>query len=115
MHVLLAVLVGGLYATALYLILRRSIVQLLIGLVLLGHGAHLLIFTAAGLTRGGAPLVPEGAEAPPVPYADPLPQAIILTSIVISFGLLAFAVALVHRTITVTGTDDTREIGRGSE
>jgi multicomponent Na+:H+ antiporter subunit C len=106
MSIVLAISVGALYAAGLYMMLRRSIVKLIIGLALLGHAANLLIFTAAGLTRARAPLVPEGAVRPPLPTADPLPQALVLTAIVIGFGVLAFTVALIHRTHGATGTDD---------
>ena len=54
MEVLLAVVVGGLYASGVYLMLRRSVIKLIFGLSLLGHAANLLIFTSAGLTRGRA-------------------------------------------------------------
>jgi multicomponent Na+:H+ antiporter subunit C len=104
--VVLAAVVGWLYATGLYLMLRRSMVRLIIGLALLGNAANLLIFTAAGLTRARAPLVPAGESAPTAPFADPLPQALVLTAIVISFGLLAFAVVLIQRTYDAIGTDD---------
>lgn len=93
----MAFVVGGLYAAGIYLMLRRSIVKLLIGLVLLSNASNLLIFTAAGLTRGNPPLVESGAEQLEAPFADPLPQALILTAIVIGFGVLAFAIVLVHR------------------
>lgn len=106
MTTLLPCLVGGLVACGLYMMMRRSMMKLIIGLALLSHAANLLIFTAGGLHRGRPPLVPEGASAPPTPYADPLPQALVLTAIVISFGLLAFTIALVHRTFLETGTDD---------
>lgn len=88
------------------MVMRRSIVKLIIGLVLLGHAANLLIFTAAGLTRARPPLVAEGLSAPAPPFADPLPQAVILTAIVIGFGVLAFAVVLIHRVHQSVGTDD---------
>lgn len=110
METLLAFATGGLYATGLYLMLRRSIVKLLIGLALLSNAANLLIFTVAGLTRGRPPLVPGGAEQPGTPFADPLPQALILTAIVIGFGVLAFAVVLVHRAHQAVGTDDLDEM-----
>jgi len=97
MHIALAILVGGLYAAGLYMMMRRSIVKLIIGLILLGHAANLLIFTAGGLIRARAPLVQEGNVAPLAPYADPLPQALILTAIVIGFGVVAFTVVLIHR------------------
>lgn len=106
MNVLLPCLVGVLVATGLYMMMRRSSIKLLIGLALLSHGANLLVFTAGGVIRGGAPLIPEGQTLPPAPYADPLPQAMVLTAIVISFGLLAFAIALVLRTYHETATDD---------
>lgn len=110
METLLAFTVGGLYAAGLYLMLRRSIVRLLIGLVLISNAANLLIFTAAGLTRGRPPLVPEGGSQLEAPFADPLPQALVLTAIVIGFGVLAFAVALVHKAYQTVGTDDLDEM-----
>jgi multicomponent Na+:H+ antiporter subunit C len=106
MNIILAVVVGVLYAAALYLMARRSIVKLIVGLCLLGHASNLLIFTAGGLTRGRPPVIRKGAEALVAPYADPLPQALILTAIVIGFGVLAFAVVMVHRVFTTVGTDD---------
>lgn len=106
METLLAFVIGGLYAAALYLLMRRSIVKLILGLAILGNAANLLIFTSAGLTRGRPPLVPTGANEPVPPFADPLPQALILTAIVIGFGVLAFALVLVHRTHQAVGSDD---------
>lgn len=102
----MAVVVGGLYAAGVYLILRRSIVKLILGLALLGNAANLLIFTAARLTRAQPPLVPLGADGPPAPFADPVPQALILTAIVIGFGVLAFALVLLHSAYQAVGTDD---------
>lgn len=106
MQIALAVVVGGLYAAGLYMMMRRSIVKLIIGLVLLGHAANLLIFTAGGLVRARVPLVPEGAQAPVPPFADPLPQALILTAIVIGFGVVAFTVVLIHRYYEFVVYDD---------
>jgi multicomponent Na+:H+ antiporter subunit C len=108
----MAFVVGGLFAAGLYLMLRRSIVKLTIGLVLLSQAANLLIFTASGLTRGSPPLVPLGETSPPAPFADPLPQALILTAIVISFGVLAFTLVLVKRAYQTVGTDDLDEMRR---
>lgn len=106
MQTTLAIVVGGLYAAGLYMMMRRSIVKLLIGLALLSHAANLLIFSAGGLRRGVPPLVEEGAVLPPPTAADPLPQALILTAIVISFGVLAFAIVLVSRVHQSLRTDD---------
>lgn len=106
METLMAVVIGVLFASAIYMMLRRSIVKLVIGLIILSNAANLLIFTVAGMTRGAPPLIPEGLYAPSGIVADPLPQALILTAIVISFGVLAFSVVLIHRAYEVVGTDD---------
>ncbi len=105
MEALLAVVIGGLYASGIYMLMRRSIVKLIIGLGLLAHGASLLVFTAAGLTRAVPPVIPQGAKAI-TEAADPLPQALILTAIVISFGVQAFAMVLAYRAYQTVGTDD---------
>ena len=112
MEVLLALAAGVLYAAGIYLMLRRRLAQLIIGLGLLSNGTNLLIFTAGGLTRARPPVVPPGADRLAAPYADPVPQALVLTAIVIGFGLLAFALVLAHRVHATTGTDDVDEIGR---
>ncbi len=106
MNLVLAVVVGGLYAAGLYLMARRSVVKLIIGLCLIGHASNLLIFVSGGLTRGRPPLIRPGAETLTAPYADPLPQALILTAIVIGFGVLAFAMVLIHKVYVAVGSDD---------
>ncbi|MBK9119218.1 MAG: Na+/H+ antiporter subunit C [Phycisphaerales bacterium] len=110
MFILLAVVVGGLYALGLYLLLARSIVQLIFGLVLLSHAANLLIFTAGVPVRGNPPLIREGELLPPEGFADPVPQALVLTAIVISFAVTAFAAVLVKRVYQAVGTDDSDEM-----
>ncbi|WP_148253533.1 Na+/H+ antiporter subunit C [Aidingimonas lacisalsi] len=106
MEPLMAVVIGILYATAIYMMLRRSIVKLVIGLMLLSNAANLLIFTSAGMTRGAPPLIPEGASEPLGQVADPLPQALVLTAIVIAFGVLSFAVVLIRRAYEIVKADD---------
>lgn len=106
MEVILAVVIGALYAAGLYMMMRRSFVKLVIGLSLLGYASSLLIFTVNGVTRGKPPLVQEGMTQPLEPYADPLPQALILTAIVIGFGVQAFTLVLFKRTYQSTNTDD---------
>ena len=106
MATLLAGVVGCLYAAGIYMMLRRSLFKLILGLSLLSHGANLLIFTVGGLTRGRPPIVPLGAAAPAGTTADPLPQALILTSIVIGFAVLAFSLVLFHRGYQTLGSDD---------
>lgn len=112
MELLLALSSGVLYAAGIYLMLRRRLAQLIIGLGLLSNGTNLLIFTAGGLTRARPPIVPDGAAALQLPYADPVPQALVLTAIVIGFGLTAFSLVLAHRVHATAGTDDVDELGR---
>ena len=112
MEVVLAITSGVLYAAGTYLMLRRRLAQLIIGLGLLSNGTHLLIFTAGGLTRARPPVVPPGAESLVEPYADPVPQALVLTAIVIGFGLLAFSLVLAHRVHATVGSDDVDDVGR---
>lgn len=106
MELIFAVVVGGLYAAGVYLMLQRNMVKLILGLALLSHGANLLIFTSGGLTRASSPIIPGDAATLTVRAADPTPQALILTAIVISFGVTAFMLVLVHRTHQEIGTDD---------
>lgn len=110
MFTILAFVIGGLYAAGLYMMLRRSISKLVIGLGLLSHAANLLIFTAGGLVRARAPLIDDDAQSLIAPFADPVPQALVLTAIVISFGVMAFALVLIRRTHETIGTDDLDEM-----
>lgn len=105
METVLAFVIGALYSAGLFMMLRRSVVKLIIGISLLGHAANLLIFTIAGLTRATPPLITDAANNS-AGLADPMPQALILTAIVIGFAVQAFAVVLIHRVIQTVGTDD---------
>lgn len=111
MELVLAIVSGVLYATGLYLMLRRRLAQLIIGLGLLANGTNMLIFVAGSLTRSRPPVVPDGAAVLVQPYTDPMPQSLILTAIVIGFGVLAFALVLAHRVHQSLGTDDVDAIG----
>jgi multicomponent Na+:H+ antiporter subunit C len=92
MALAVSLLVGVLFATGLYLLLGRSLLRQIIGLALLSHAANVVILLAAGL-RGSVPVI----GSAPLPHTDPLPQALILTAIVISFGVTAFLLALGYR------------------
>lgn len=92
MTLLLAVTVAALYAVGTWLILQRSLSRIVIGLAVLGHGANLLLLAAGG-RAGEVPVA--GAEASAV--ADPLPQALALTAIVITFGVSGFLLAMAYR------------------
>jgi len=88
------------------MLLRRCVVKLIIGLALLSHASNLLIFTIGRLIRGQAPIIEEGTRQVTETVADPLPQALILTAIVISFGLTAFVIVLIEQVYQVVGVDD---------
>ena len=98
-------LIGLLYTAGFYLLLRRSLVRAAIGVLLLGHAANLLIFVSGGLSTG-LPIIPSDANSLAPPYPDPLPQALILTAIVIGLGISAYLLALIHRTAELFGGDD---------
>lgn len=106
MRLLMAILVGVLYTGGLYMMMRRSITKLIIGLGLLGHASNLLIFATGRLSRTRPPIVTAGADASDPGYADPLPQALILTAIVIGFGVQAFSIVLIKRAHQTVRTDD---------
>lgn len=102
---MLALLSGILVAAGAYLMMSGRTVPYLFGLTMISNAANLLIFTSGGLTFGAPPLVPEGAKTI-TGAANALPQALILTAIVIGFGLLVFALALAFRAQAVMGTSD---------
>lgn len=93
----IAVLVGLFIAAAIYLMLSGALVRVLLGIVLLGNGVNLLIFVGGRLTRASPPVIPPGQETIVGPFANPLPQALILTAIVIGFSMFAFFAVLVFR------------------
>lgn len=109
MEILMILVIGVIFTVGTYLILTKSLLRVIIGVIMLGHGAHLLLLTLSGLKQGAPPLLGENAPA----YADPLPQAVILTAIVIGFGVTAFLLVLAYRTYKEHKTDDLDQL-RGS-
>ena len=103
MEVLMAIMIGILFSAGIYLILSRVLLRILFGTSLLSHGAVLMIITMGKLKRGEAPVLREGAIA----YADPLPQALILTAIVIGFAVTSLIIVLIFRTYQAFGKDNT--------
>jgi multicomponent Na+:H+ antiporter subunit C len=106
MEIIISIAIGIMFAAGLYLMMRRRLAQLIIGLGLLTNAANLLVFTVAGLSRDGAPIIGAGSDQLAATAADPLPQALVLTAIVIGFAVLAFFIALSYRTFRSMGTDD---------
>ena len=118
-NLVMAVTVGGLYAVGFYLLLQRSLMRLLIGVVVLGHGTNLLLQLVGG-PPGRVPIV---GNSPVETFADPLPQALALTAVVITFALTTFLLALGYRSFGLIGHDEVQDDledrriarGRGAE
>jgi len=115
MQTLLPLVVGVLIATSVYLLLQRNLLRQVFGVMLLGAGINLLILTAGRVRRLSPPLVPDGAGVLALPYANPLSQALILTAIVISFGLTVFTLVLVQRTYRALGTVNADDLGEDGD
>jgi multicomponent Na+:H+ antiporter subunit C len=105
MEIILAIVVGVLYTVGVYLMLRRSILKFIIGLIFMSNATNLLVFLSAGLTPG-SPAFVKGEETASGVMADPLPQALVLTAIVIGLGIVVFTLALKYKFFELTGTDD---------
>ncbi|GKV66604.1 MULTISPECIES: Na(+)/H(+) antiporter subunit C [Sporosarcina] len=110
MELMLSILIGVLFTAAVYLILSRSLLKVILGTGLLSHGAHLLILTMGGLSGSKPPVLIDGVTD----FADPLPQALILTAIVISFGVTAVILVMAYRMYAVHKTDNMNEL-RGND
>jgi multicomponent Na+:H+ antiporter subunit C len=109
MEVMLAVLAGLLVAGGAYLMMSGRTLPYLFGLTMISNAANVLIFGSGRLTFGKPPLVPDGAKTVEG-VANALPQALILTAIVISFSFFAFLLVLTYRAYQELGTDDTDEM-----
>jgi len=101
MEALLSVLVGLMVACGVYLILRRRTFPVVLGISMLGYAVNVFLFVSGRLTIGHAPIVEQGMEQLP----DPLPQALVLTAIVIGFALTSFLIVLALRALRDLGDD----------
>ena len=107
MQLLCAILAGIIVAASIYLILDRHLIRFIFGLVLAGNAVNLMIFTVGRLESRRPPLIGDQVTAMTVTYANALPQALILTAIVIGFALLSFVFILFYRAYQSLGTVDT--------
>jgi len=110
MEIIISILAGFLFTVGVYNILQKQLLRIAIGTGLISHGAHLFILTMGKLKNGQPPIIQEGITE----YTDPLPQALILTSIVISFGVTSVILVLAYRTINENKTDNIEEL-RGND
>lgn len=108
MELLLAIEVGVVVATGVYLLLRARTFPVILGVTLIGYAVNLALFLAGGITLHSAPLLGEGITD----FPDPLPQALVLTAIVIGFGMTAFVLVLALRAFAELRTDHVDGAGR---
>jgi len=100
----LVVVAGGLFGMGVYLLVQRSLIRVVLGFVLLGHAANLTLLVSGGPAAG-----PPLADVRLGPRADPLPQAMVLTAIVITFGVTALLMAMAYRSWLLTGQDEVQD------
>ena len=110
MENVLALISGGLVAGGVYLLLSQNLVRILFGLIMLSNAVNIALFSAGGLIHHTPPLIRDNPSLQPVEMANALPQALILTAIVIGFALLVFMFVLFYRSYERLGTVDTRRM-----
>lgn len=107
METVLALLGGAIIAGSVYLMLDKNMIRFIFGLVLASNAVNLLIFAAGRPNASRPPLIPQGASVPTTAMANSLPQALILTAIVIGFALLVFVFILFFKAYDTLGTIET--------
>ena len=105
MELILSLGIGVLVASGVWLTLRPRTFQVIVGLALLSYGVNLFIFAMGRLVTGAAPIMPKGGFVNPEAYADPVPQALVLTAIVISFATTALFLVVIMASRGLNGTD----------
>ena len=105
MELVVSLAVGALGAAGVWLVLRARTFQVLMGLVLLGYAVNLFIFSMGSLAIGQEPIVVAGVPANLAHYTDPMPQALVLTAIVIGFATSALFLVVLLAARGLTGTD----------
>lgn len=103
MSIAQALLIAVLASAGTYLVMHRTLTRIILGLGMLGNAINLLILTA-GSSPDAAPII--GREGP---FTDPVPQALVLTSIVIAFGVLSFLLSMAYRGWTIDGNDEVED------
>ena len=105
MEMVLSAAIGVLAASGIWLLMRPRTFQVIVGLCLLSYAVNLFIFSMGRITVGAPPIMPKGGFINPAAYADPLPQALVLTAIVISFATTALFLVVMIASRGLTGTD----------
>ncbi len=109
MEFLLSILTGLLFAAGVYLILHRDFTKLVMGIVIIGNATAIFIFVAGRIVRQSAPFLDEKGSVPEA-FADPVPQALILTALVIGFGIQAFALLLFKKVYDIPDIEEVDDL-----
>lgn len=115
MNLVYAAAIAAIMGCGLYLLLSRHVVRIVYGVILISASVNLVIFLAGRIGPNPPPVIPAGQTVLAADAANPLPQALVLTAIVIGFSLVAFAAALALQTFRTTGTLDTRELTQAED
>jgi len=105
MELVLALAIGALVASGVWLVMRPRSFQVIVGLCLLSYGVNLFIFSMGRLRTAAAPILDRGGEIDPAAYTDPIPQALVLTAIVIGFATTALFLVVLLASRGFSGTD----------
>lgn len=115
MNLVIALIIGMLFSASLFLLLQRSFFKLIMGIIVFGYATIFFLFVVAGVTRDAPPLFSGENVKSAANMADPLPQALTLTAIVIGIGVQLFAMILLKRTHDATQTSDLDELQKTDE
>jgi len=107
MNIILPLAIGVLFGAGTYLMMQKNILKLVLGLGLIGHGANVILISSGWIGTGQAPIL---GQDPHAPFVDPIPQALILTAIVIGFAATAFMLVLSLRVYRDLKTTNIKEI-----
>jgi multicomponent Na+:H+ antiporter subunit C len=110
MEAALSALVALFFGVSIYLMLSKHVIRVMLGIAIFSNAVNMTIFTAGRITREVPPIIPPGETMADAAAANPLPQALVLTAIVIAFSLFAFMLVLAYRAYQELGTDNTDEM-----
>lgn len=109
MNLVISLIIGLLFSTSVFLIFQKSLFKLIIGVILFSYAVLFFLFTVGGLTRNAPPIISDNVLNPEQ-LADPVPQALTLTAIVISIGVQIFVIVLLKKVTELVGTEDLDEL-----
>lgn len=115
MEIVMVFTAGLLISSGIYSMLSNSLVRIIIGIMLLSHGANLMVFMTGGLKKTQPAFIHKGFEQLQASAADPIPQALVLTAIVIGFGMTAFVLILFHRSAVAIKDNELKTIAEGNK